>query len=350
VQERIQKILARAGVASRRAAEVLIAERRVSVNGTVVTEPGTKADPETDVIKVDDRRLRVPTERVYLLLNKPRGYVTTRRDPEGRPTVMDLVPHLAGLFPVGRLDFNTEGLLLLTNDGEFGERVLHPRYEVPRSYEAKVRGVPDSATLTRLREGVFVDGERLRVDTVRVLEADQHSWLLVTLHEGKNHEVRRLLQHVGHPVAKLKRVAIGPLTARGLALGEFRPLSELEVAMLKGEAKSLPPRLKPPRRRMGRRPQARPAPQAGAEGAVGEQRPRRTFATRPTMTPPPRGGRPPSGGQRPPSGGRRPTGSGGQRPPSGGQRPTGSGSRPPSGGKRPPTGGDRPRRPRGPAR
>jgi pseudouridine synthase len=232
VEERLQKILSRAGVASRRGAERVMAEGRVSVNGVTVRELGTKADLMKDDVRVDGVRLRGPERPVYLLLNKPKGVVSTRHDPEGRGTVMELVPAVAGLFPVGRLDIATEGLLLLTNDGAFAERVSHPRYEVPRVYEAKVHGVPDERTLARLREGVQVDGERLAADRVRVLEADKNAWIEITLHEGRKHEVRRLLESVGHPVSKLRRVAFGPVTTRGLEPGQFRHLTPAEVAGL----------------------------------------------------------------------------------------------------------------------
>ena len=230
--ERLQKILSRAGVASRRGAEKLMGEGRVAVNGETVRELGTKADLARDDIRVDGVRVRAPREPVYLLLYKPKGVVSTRRDPEGRPTVMDLVPPVAGLFPVGRLDVTTEGLILLTNDGAFAERVAHPRYEVARVYHAKVRGVPEAATLARLRAGVRVEGKRLAVDAVRVLAAGNNTWLEVRLHEGKHHEVKRLLEAVGHPVSKLKRVALGPVTALGLAPGQFRALAPREVRAL----------------------------------------------------------------------------------------------------------------------
>ncbi len=230
--ERIQKILSRAGIASRRAAEQVMADGRVTVNGETIRELGTKADVTADDIRVDGVRIRPPAEPVYLLLYKPRGVVTTRHDPEGRPTVMGLVPPVAGLFPVGRLDVGTEGLLILTNDGNFAQRVSHPRYEVPRVYHAKVRDIPTHETLARLTSGVRVEGERLAADHVRVLEAENNSWLELTLHEGKNHEVRRLMEAVGHPVSKLKRVAIGPVTLRGLNAGQFRHLTPQEVRAL----------------------------------------------------------------------------------------------------------------------
>jgi 23S rRNA pseudouridine2605 synthase len=265
VDERLQKILARAGVSSRRGAEAAIAGGRVTVNGETVTQLGTRADAARDDIRVDGVRVRAAAAPVYLLLNKPKGYVSTRQDPEGRPTVMELVPPVAGLFPVGRLDVNTEGLILLTSDGAFAERVAHPRYEVPRVYQAKVHRVPDGETLERLRRGVTVDGEKLIVDRVRVLEAEKNAWLELVLHEGKHHEVKRLLEAVGHRVSKLRRIALGPLTARGLKPGQFRSLTPAEVRAFLApstgrethrearRAKHRPrrPRARAPRRRRG---------------------------------------------------------------------------------------------------
>lgn len=246
MEERLQKILSRAGVASRRAAETLLSEGRITVNGQVVTEPGTRADMARDDVRVDGVRVRPPERPVYLALNKPKGVVSTRRDPGRRPTVMDLVPPIRGLFPIGRLDVTTEGLILLTNDGAFAERVAHPRYEVARVYLAKVHGVPEAPTLERMRKGVTVEGDRLSADRVRVLKAEGNAWLEVTLHEGRHHEVRRLMQAVGHPVSKLKRLAIGPVTVRGLDLGAHRALTEAEVAgLLRGDA---PPDLTLPKK------------------------------------------------------------------------------------------------------
>jgi pseudouridine synthase len=242
MQERLQKILSRAGVASRRAAEKMIGEGRVTLNGAAVVEMGTKADPARDDIRVDGVRVGPPQRPVYLVLNKPKGVVTTRKDPEGRTTVMDLVPAVAGLFPVGRLDVNTEGVLLLTNDGDLAQHASHPRYEVQRVYQAKVRGIPDAAALARLRQGVRVEGERLAVDRVRVLEAERNAWLELALHEGRHHEVRRLLEAVGHPVSKLRRVAFGPLTLRGLEPGAFRHLTPEELRRLAGRPSSRTPR------------------------------------------------------------------------------------------------------------
>jgi 23S rRNA pseudouridine2605 synthase len=285
VEERLQKILARCGVASRRGAEKLMIEGRVSVNGEVVRELGTRADLASDEVRVDGTRLKPPAGTVYLALYKPRGFVTTRSDPEGRATVMSLVPAVSGLFPVGRLDVTTEGLLLLTNDGAFAERVSHPRYEVPRVYHAKVHGVPDARALEQLRRGVRVDGERLHVDRVRILEAEGNAWVELTLHEGRQHEVKRLLEAVGHPVSKLRRVSVGPVTTRGLEPGQFRALSPAEVAgLLRGEGA-------PPPRRAGRRPRARPQRPARSPAAPGPRRPGRGSARTGARVPAPRGDR-----------------------------------------------------------
>jgi 23S rRNA pseudouridine2605 synthase len=282
MMERLQKILSRAGIASRRGAEKVLAERRITVNGETVTELGTKADVLKDDIRVDGVRIRPPKTPVYLLLNKPIGAVSTRHDPEGRRTVMELVPPVAGLFPVGRLDVTTEGIILLTNDGAFAERISHPRYEVPRVYRAKVRGVPDEKTLARLKEGVRVEGDLLAADRVRVIDADNNAWVEVTLHEGKKHEVRRLLEAVGHPVSKLRRVAIGPVTDRGLEPGHFRHLTPEEIrGLLHGKAADLP-LPKRARRRPVRHPKSPAA--ASGEGAVAPGRDRRLAV--PPVTPP----------------------------------------------------------------
>ena len=255
MQERLQKILARAGFASRRGAEQLMLDGRVTVDGEIARELGTKADLDSDDVRVDGVRVKASKGPVYVVLNKPRGYVTTRKDPEGRPTVMDLVPSVPGLFPVGRLDVTTEGLILLTNDGAFAERVSHPRYEVPRVYHAKVRGVPDERALERLRRGVTVERDLMAVDRARVLEADNNAWVEVTLHEGKQHEVRRMLEAVGHPVSKLRRVAFGPVTTRGLEPGQFRALTPQEVAgLVRGEGRRVPAERPSPRRHRPSRP------------------------------------------------------------------------------------------------
>ena len=246
MNERLQKILSGAGVASRRAAERLMAEGRVSVNGTVVRELGTKADPEADDIRVDGRAIRRATRRLYFLLNKPRGYVTTRSDPEGRRTVLDL---LAGVreyvFPVGRLDYDSEGLLLLTNDGDLAARLTHPSHEVPREYHARIRGVPDAHAVRRLSQGIVLDGRRTAPATIRVLEEGlgddgTQALLSLTLHEGRTRQVRRMCEAVGHPVVRLRRVRIGPISDPALPLGAYRALTAREVAALKKAAARTP--------------------------------------------------------------------------------------------------------------
>jgi 23S rRNA pseudouridine2605 synthase len=232
VEERLQKILARAGIASRRAAERLMREGRVTLNGEAAREPGSRGDVLRDDIRVDGVRVRPAGKKAYFALNKPRGVVTTRSDPGGRRTVMDLAPGVSGLFPVGRLDVMTEGLILLTNDGEFALHVAHPRFEVPRTYHAKVRGAPTAASLERLTRGIRIEGRRLSVDRCRVLRAERNAWIEIVLHEGRNREVRRLLEAVGHPVSKLRRVGIGDVTIHGLATGACRKLTDTEVRSL----------------------------------------------------------------------------------------------------------------------
>jgi 23S rRNA pseudouridine2605 synthase len=234
--DRLQKILAHAGIASRRAAERLMAEGRVTVNGKPVREMGTKADPARDDIRVDGRRVKAPERPRYILLYKPPGYVTTRSDPQRRRTVMDLIDGVREyVYPVGRLDYDTEGLLLLTNDGELAAMLTHPRHEVERTYEAHVAGVPDEDAVDRLRRGIPLDGRRTQPADVLVLNKrpnDREGILLITIREGRNRQVRRMLEAVGHPVRKLRRTKIGPLSDRHLRPGEWRDLSAKEVAAL----------------------------------------------------------------------------------------------------------------------
>ena len=237
VSIRLQKILSQAGVASRRAAEGLIAEGRVTVNGQIVREMGTKADPMHDDIRVDGRRIK-PAERLrYILLYKPAGYVTTRSDPQRRPTVIDLLQGVKEyVYPVGRLDYDTEGLLLLTNDGDLTVRLTHPRHGVERTYEARVAGMPDEAALERLRRGIPLDGRRTLPAEVSLLNKRRNAGdgvLAITIREGRNRQVRRMLEAVGHPVKKLIRVGIGPLSDRGLKPGRWRELRRDEVEKLK---------------------------------------------------------------------------------------------------------------------
>src|SRR5688500_13214360 len=238
---RLQKILSSAGIASRRTAETLIVEGRVTVNGTAVTELGSKADPDRDNIRVDGRRVKTPTRRRYILLNKPRGYITSRSDPQQRPTVIDLLT-TGGVreyvYPVGRLDYDSEGLLLLTSDGELAARLTHPRHGVAREYQVRVRGVPDRHALERLARGIVLDSRRTApagVTLDKVLEGEDgpHALLSFVIHEGRNRQVRNMCDAIGHPVVRLKRVRIGPITDDRIRPGEFRDLSDREVALLR---------------------------------------------------------------------------------------------------------------------
>lgn len=237
---RLQKILSQAGVASRRAAETLIAEGRVTVNGTTVREMGVKADPTSDDIRVDGRRVKAERPR-YILLNKPVGYVTTRSDPQRRRTVIDLLGGVREyVYPVGRLDYDTEGLLLLTNDGDLAARLTHPRHGVERTYEARVAGVPDDAALDRLRSGIPLDGHRTLPADVALLSGGRPtrpgsptsakgSILRLTIREGRNRQVRRMCEAVGHPIQTLRRTRIGPITDHRLKPGAWRDLTPTEI-------------------------------------------------------------------------------------------------------------------------
>jgi pseudouridine synthase len=235
VPVRLQKILSQAGIASRRAAERLIAEGRVSINGATVTEMGVKADPADD-IRVDGRRVRAAERKRYILLYKPPGFVTTRSDPQRRRTVLDLLVGVREyVYPVGRLDYDTEGLLLLTNDGDLAARLTHPRHGVDRTYEARVAGMPDSRALERLRTGIPLDGHRTLPADAAVLNAgraDKDAVVRLTIREGRNRQVRRMLEAVGHPVQSLKRTRIGPLSDRYLKPGTWRELTPEEVRRL----------------------------------------------------------------------------------------------------------------------
>jgi pseudouridine synthase len=234
---RLQKILSQAGIASRRAAEKLIAEGRVSVNGETVRELGTKADPSRDDVRVDGRRIKSAERLRYILLNKPRGYVTTRSDPQRRPTVIDLLEGVKEyVYPVGRLDYDTEGLLLLTNDGALAAKLTHPRHGVERTYEARVAGIPGERALQTLRSGVPLDGRRTLPAEVIVLNkrtGDREGVLLMTIREGRNRQVRRMCEAVGHPVQRLKRTRIGPISDRRLPPGVWRDLTVEELRKLK---------------------------------------------------------------------------------------------------------------------
>ncbi len=232
--ERLQKVIAQAGLCSRRKAEELIQAGRVSVNGSPITELGSKVDASRDHIKVDGKRLRLDSEKVYLLLNKPRGYVCTLSDPEGRPTVADLVKRISKrVFPVGRLDYASEGLLLLTNDGDFANQIASAGDHCPKTYLAKVRGAPDSNQLAKLRQGITLDGRPLSPSRIEILKETENPWFKVTLIEGRNHQIRRMFERMGHTVLKLKRVQIGFLQDAHLKSGEYRALTADEVRRFK---------------------------------------------------------------------------------------------------------------------
>ena len=242
---RLQKLLSEAGAASRRASERLIQDGRVTINGRIVTELGTRADPVRDVVRVDGRRVKHNQPRRYLLLNKPRGYVTTRHDPQKRPTVLDLVPRVRQyVYPVGRLDYDSEGLLLLTNDGDLAAHLTHPRHTVERVYEVLISGVPSANKLRRLSAGISIDDHRTVPAHVVLLGgqrrsvngSDKHrdqSRVQITLCEGRNRQVRRMFEAIGHEVIRLRRIRLGPLRIRGLKLGEHRELTAVEVASLR---------------------------------------------------------------------------------------------------------------------
>ena len=241
MSERLQKILSAAGIASRRAAEVLIQEGRVTVNGQTVTELGTKADPDVDEVRVDGRRVKPVQRRRYILLYKPRGYITSRSDPQQRPTVIDLLDKggvREYVYPVGRLDYDSEGLLILTSDGELAARLTHPRHGVPREYHARVRGVPDRHELERLSRGIVIEGRRTapaQVTIAKVIEGEggRDAILSFVLREGRNRQVRDMCDAIGHPVVRLRRVRIGPISDDRIRPGEFRDLTPREIAALK---------------------------------------------------------------------------------------------------------------------
>jgi len=246
MEQRLQKLIAAAGIASRRHAEELIVAGRVTVNGEVVKELGTKADPDKDHIKVNGKLINPQLqsrEKVYVLLNKPKGYLSSVSDPEGRPLVTELLPPSLGkIHPVGRLDFNTEGLLLLTNDGEFTNYVTAARNRVEKVYEVKVKGVPAEGGIERLRRGITLeDGTRTAPAKIKMLhETQTNAWYEVLLHQGRNQQVRRMFELIGHSVLKLRRTRIGFLHDEDLKPGYWRLLSPGEVArMMKKQTRRL---------------------------------------------------------------------------------------------------------------
>ena len=235
-RERLQKYLARCGVASRRASEQIIAAGRVRVNGQVTAEPGTTVDPEADRVEVDGWPVQPPARHAYILLNKPIGVVSTASDPRGRKTVMDLVPDDARLYPVGRLDYDSEGLILLTDDGDLALQLTHPRHSVEREYRALVRGEVSDGILQRLRDGVELDATQTAPARFERLESHPDGvWVRVVLREGRNRQVRRMFEAVGLQVVRLVRVRVGSLHLGDLAPGASRRLAAHEVAALQGK-------------------------------------------------------------------------------------------------------------------
>ena len=231
---RLQKILARAGVCSRRKAEQYINQGRVIVDGKIVTEQGLKFDPARHQILVDGKPLPPPEEKIYLLLNKPKGYVTTLKDPQGRPIVTSLLPDISHrVFPVGRLDFDTEGALLLTNDGPLAQRVLHPGNEVNKTYVAVVAGNPDRRRLKMLERGIKLEGRKTAPAKIKIKSAaDRTTTIAITIHEGRKRQVRKMFAAIGHRVLFLKRVAYGKLKLGSLPLGKYRFLSQKDLKLI----------------------------------------------------------------------------------------------------------------------
>ncbi len=239
--ERLARFLAHAGIASRRHAEELIAAGRVQVNGAIVTTQGTRIHPERDTVLVDGKPVLPSARHVYLLLHKPTGYVSTAHDPQGRPTVLDLLPpglRSLRVYPVGRLDIDTSGLLLLTNDGDFAQRLTHPRYAMQKHYQALVQGCPSESTLAALRSGVTITEDKghshktapAQVHLLR--KAGTNCWLALTIHEGRKRQLRRMLAAIGHPVLELIRVGVGPLELGDLPAGKWRNLTNDEVTAI----------------------------------------------------------------------------------------------------------------------
>ncbi len=232
---RLQKYMAECGVASRRKCEEIISQGRVTVNDAVVITQGVQVNPETDLVKVDGSVIGLQEQKVYLMLNKPKGVVTTVSDQFGRKNVIDLISVPERIFPVGRLDYDTEGLLFLTNDGEFAYQMTHPGHQVDKCYLAKVQGVPSEAELEQLRQGIVLEGRR----TAPAKAEWKEGWVQLTIHEGRNRQVRKMLEAVGHPVIELKRISVGQVQLGDLPVGQWRYLTEKEKTILlkKGDNK-----------------------------------------------------------------------------------------------------------------
>ena len=297
-EERLQKIIAHAGVASRREAEAMIREGRVTLNGRVVTELGTKANAERDHIKVDGKLISHAEEHRYILLYKPKEVMTTVEDPQGRRTVIDLVRGIRErIYPVGRLDYHSEGLVLLTNDGELAFKVSHPTHGSVKTYHVKVRGVPEERMIDKLRRGITIEGKRTlpceieRLKTTGRSNDEGNSWFEVKLREGRTHQIRKMFQAIGHPVSKLRRVAIGPLSDPKLTPGVWRELTKQEVKQLASMKELKPKAIPKPRqpRRAPATPSSRKKPAAAAKAkSTGAKKaaPRRTASEKPAARKP----------------------------------------------------------------
>lgn len=273
--ERLQRIIARAGITSRRKAEILISDGRVALNGVVVTTLGTRADPAKDTVAVDGKVLAPRRQHRYLALYKPKGCITTTSDPQGRTTVMDLLgtEASAGLFPVGRLDYNTEGLLILTNDGDLANRVTSARNAIPKTYQVKVSGRPSWEALQQLRHGIRIQGRRVRPQSIRPVRMARNPWFEIVLIGGRNRQIHRMFQRIGHLVEKIRRVAIGRLTLAGLEPRQVRALDQRDLRRL---VSTRPPERSPDvgssERRRARTPLRRSAAPGGRERRYGQRR------------------------------------------------------------------------------
>ncbi|HIJ80985.1 MAG TPA: rRNA pseudouridine synthase [Desulfuromonadales bacterium] len=269
--ERLQKIISAAGITSRRASEELILNGQVTVNGVVVTELGSKADSSSDVITVNGKLLHAGGKRLYIILNKPTGYITALSDGKGRPLVTDLLNDVPDrVYPVGRLDYNTEGLLLLTNDGEWANRLMHPRHEIEKEYHVRVRGKVIDQQLKRMADGVELEEGKTAPAVVNLIKSgEQNDWISVAIHEGRNRQVRRMCEAVSLSVVRLKRIRYGTLSIGTLRAGEFRYLTDGEVRDLSGgTSKGTPSRAVKPARRFktmdkGERPHNRGGSRSG---------------------------------------------------------------------------------------
>lgn len=230
---RLNKFISGSGYTSRRKTDELILEGRVSVNGRMVTELGTRVNPEKDIIKVDGEVIRNKSRLIYILLNKPAGYITTTSDEKNRPTVLDLIKIRERIYPVGRLDYDTEGLLILTNDGELANKLMHPKHEVEKTYFVKVNRPMDEKAIKRLTDGIPIEGRKTSKAKLSIIPKTENKQFRITIHEGRNRQVRRMLESVGLFVRKLKRIEFAGLNVKGMRLGEWRELSGKEVQRLK---------------------------------------------------------------------------------------------------------------------